>query len=103
MNHRTRSPSTTAIQRDIELPRRRRGAAAGDAIRLFDERDGEPRRERDVFRLDDVPGGNASPCPVAEHEHASRLVDVVEMRVRGAVVRFERRGWSPAHRRSSGT
>src|SRR5258705_108621 len=84
------SPATTP--RAAARPGRGGGAAAGGEIGLSEEREGEPRRERHLFRLDEILGGNASRCPVAEHEHAPWLVDVVEMGVCGAVIRSEDEG-----------
>ena len=57
----------------VELRRRRGRAAAGDAVRLLDERDREPLLERDGGRGGKVARADAAARAVTEHERRARV------------------------------
>jgi hypothetical protein len=73
----------------IELPCGRGRAAAGDPVRLLDERDGEPLRASDVRRGHDVPRRHAARGAVAEDERGRRILRGVEVDPGLAVRRFD--------------
>ena len=75
--------------RGLELPRRSRGSAPGDAVRLLDERDAEPLRDRDFRGGDEVGSGHPATGSMAENERASRLHRGLQMCVRRPVRGFE--------------
>src|SRR5205085_1696070 len=71
--------------RAVELMRRRGRAAAGDAVRLLDERDGEALLQRDALRRNDVRRSDAAARTVPEHERSVRRFGVVQVDARRSV------------------
>jgi hypothetical protein len=69
----------------VELFCRGGGAAAGDAVRLLDERDADSLRTRGVPRGYEIGCVHPARSPMPEHERSSRPVDRMEMGARGAV------------------
>src|SRR5437763_6610060 len=65
--------------------RRRGRAAAGDAVRLLDERDGEALLQRDVLRRNEVRRSDAAARTVPEHERSVRRFGVVQVDARRSV------------------
>jgi hypothetical protein len=56
----------------VQVRRRWGRTPPGDAVRLLDERDGQPLRLRRSRRGNEVGSADPSPGPVPEHEHAAR-------------------------------
>ncbi len=71
--------------RGFELTRGSRGAPAGDAVRLLDERDADSLRARRIRHRDEVSRGYAAGCSVTEDQRGSRLLDRMQVSLRRAV------------------
>ena len=67
---------------DVEVGRRGRRTPAGDAVGLLDECDGEPRRDGYVFRPDEILRPDAATCAVPEHDDASWVANLGDVRLR---------------------
>ena len=63
----------------VELVRRRRASAPGDAVRLLDERDADAFGERRVGRGDEIARRHAAAGAVAEHECRACVLGVLRM------------------------
>ena len=75
--------------RGLELSRRSRSTTPGDAVRLLDERDAEPFRDRDFRGGDEVRRGHPATGSMAEDERGPRLHRGMQMCVRRPVRGFE--------------
>jgi hypothetical protein len=68
----------------VELPCGSRATPASDAVRLLDEYDADPGRQRCVLGRNEVGRRHAAACAVTEDEHRRGVVDQIEVRPRGA-------------------
>jgi hypothetical protein len=75
----------------VELPRRRRGALPGHAVRLLDEGDAETDLAGGLGRDREVGRGHAARRPVAEDERAARLLHGSQVDAGDAVRGLHRR------------
>jgi hypothetical protein len=75
--------SEHAEPRGVELVRRCRTAPARHPVRLLDEHDADPGRERSVLRRDEIRRLHTAARTVSEHERRRRLVDLMDVRPRG--------------------
>ncbi len=73
----------------LELPRRSGSTAPGDSVRLLDERDADPLRDRDFRGGDEVGRVHAATGSMAENERAPRLHRGLQMCLRRPVRGFE--------------